>query len=146
MKIFTLGTSTREQNEFLALLLEYEIECVLDVRAFPSSRFLHFKKELLESFLEEKGIKYIYLGRELGGYRKGGYKEYTKTELFKEGIKKICGYAKEARCAVICCERFPWRCHRRYIADSLSSLGYDVVHIIDKGKTWRAKDACKAAS
>ncbi len=34
--IFTLGTSTRSPEEFLALLKHYRIEKVVDVRRFPT--------------------------------------------------------------------------------------------------------------
>ena len=73
MKIYTLGTSNRPLNEFLEILRKYQIETVVDVRHFPTSKlFPHFKKENLEKFLKESGIEYYHLEK-LGGYRKGGY-------------------------------------------------------------------------
>jgi uncharacterized protein (DUF488 family) len=33
------------------------------------------------------------------------------------------------RTAVMCAEMLWWQCHRRLIADVLTSLGYDVLHI-----------------
>jgi uncharacterized protein (DUF488 family) len=43
----------------------------------------------------------------------------------------------EVKCSVIiCAERFPWKCHRRWIARELSKGGWKVIHIIDKGKEW----------
>jgi len=64
------------------------VEVVVDVRRFPSSRFEHFDKEKLAELLSEAGIDYLYMGEELGGYRHGGYQEYTTTSEFQAGLKK----------------------------------------------------------
>jgi len=37
-KIFTLGTSTREKEEFLEILRNYQIKIVVDVRRWPTSK------------------------------------------------------------------------------------------------------------
>jgi len=132
--IFTLGTSTRSPEEFLALLKHYRIEKVVDVRRFPTSRFEHFKKEPLAQLVKEKGIEFHYLGKELGGYRSGGYEEYVKSDAFKEGLAKLEGLAANGKVAVMCCERLPWRCHRRFIGRGLAERGWKVVHLIDIGR------------
>ena len=45
-QIYTLGTSNRSLEDFFEILKEYQIETVVDVRHFPTSRlFPHFKKE-----------------------------------------------------------------------------------------------------
>ena len=137
--VFTLGTSTRSPEEFLALLKHYGIEKVVDVRRFPTSRFEHFKKEPLAQLLKEKGIEFHYLGKELGGYRSGGYDEYVKSDAFKEGLAKLEGLAASGRVAVMCCERLPWKCHRRFIGRGLAERGWKVVHLIDIGREWIPK-------
>ncbi len=81
--IYTVGTSNRTIEQFTDLLKRYNIEIVLDVRSFPTSRFEHFKKENLCRYLKKEGFEYIHL-KELGGYRKTGYKSHTKTSEFKE--------------------------------------------------------------
>ncbi|MFO7968263.1 MAG: DUF488 domain-containing protein [Archaeoglobaceae archaeon] len=70
--IYTVGTSNRTIEQFIGLLKRYNIEVVLDVRSFPTSRFEHFKKEVMSGYLKEGDIEYVHL-KELGGYRKGGY-------------------------------------------------------------------------
>jgi uncharacterized protein (DUF488 family) len=82
---YTLGTSTRTPSEFLDLLRSLDVELVVDVRRFPSSRFQHFKSEELARLLEAEGLGYVCLGQELGGYRSGGYQSYLGTEEFKRG-------------------------------------------------------------
>jgi uncharacterized protein (DUF488 family) len=135
--IYTLGTSTRTEVEFIALLRHYGIETVVDVRSFPQSRFEHFKRDNLERSLEGEGIGYVYLGKELGGFRKGGYLAYTNTEAYHKGIQELEQVASGSITAFLCAERLPWKCHRRFIAASLEEKGWEVNHIIEKDRLWR---------
>ena len=57
-EIWTIGHSTREFNEFIALLKNNSIETLVDVRSMPGSRkFPQFDKESLEIHLTEFGIQ-----------------------------------------------------------------------------------------
>ncbi|MGQ9604504.1 MAG: DUF488 domain-containing protein [bacterium] len=138
--IFTIGTSTRSKEDFISLLESNCISVVIDVRRFPTSRFEHFKKPEFERILEESGIRYFYMGDELGGYRKGGYEAYMKTEEFEQAVAQVASIASSARIAIVCAERLPWRCHRRFIASYLEKLGWKVIHIIEEQKQWKPKD------
>lgn len=133
-KVFTLGTSDRPFEEFLGLLRLYQIQAVADVRKFPTSRWEHFKKETFRSLLEAGEIDYFYLGKELGGFRSGGYQAYMKTEEFRKGIERLKEIAFQMTTVIVCAERFPWRCHRRFISKFLEFYSFQVVHIIDKDK------------
>mgnify|MGYP000669200455 CR=1 FL=1 len=130
--IYTLGTSTRSSEEFIELLSSHGVEVVVDVRRFPTSRFEHFGKEKLEGLLSEAGIGYVYMGKELGGYRRGGYENFVASSQFQTGLRKLEEVAGERSTAIICAERFPWRCHRRFIALALEKRGWRVSHIIEK--------------
>jgi uncharacterized protein (DUF488 family) len=135
--IYTLGTSNRTLEEFLGLLEEFGLELVCDVRSFPTSeRFPHFRRDRLEAELEKAGFRYAWMGKELGGYRRGGYEAYMGTEDFKKGLKRLEEMARERRTAVVCAERFPWRCHRRFISAALLERGWEVVHVLDRGRVW----------
>ncbi len=134
--IFTVGTSNRSAEEFLSLLRSFHIEAVVDVRRFPSSKFAHFSRQNLADILSQAGIAYFYLGSGLGGFRKGGYKSFTETGEFRAGIEKLKQIADQKRTAFMCAERFPWRCHRRFIAIEMEKEGWRVEHILDPGKSW----------
>lgn len=134
--VYTLGTSTRSVEEFIELLTSHGVAVVVDVRRFPSSRLEHFSRESLAGLLREVGIEYIYMGAELGGYRQGGYRTFTTTSEFQEGVKELAKVAGERRVAIVCAERFPWRCHRRFISAELEKQGWQVNHIIDKERDW----------
>lgn len=135
-EIYTLGTSNRSLEEFLDLLKFYQIQVVIDVRRWPTSRwFEHFKKENLEKILKEKNIEYFHFEK-LGGYRTGGYQTYLKTKEFKQALKELKDLAKKKIMIIICAEKLPWKCHRAYIGRELEKKKFKVIHIIEKGRLW----------
>ncbi len=128
-KIFTVGHSNRGVEDFIKILKDAKVEVVVDVRRFPRSKFEHFNRENLESILKKNGIDYYYLGEKLGGFRKGGYENYTKTEEFEKGIEELIKIAQEKLTAIMCAEKLFFRCHRRFIAKRLEELGFEVIHL-----------------
>jgi len=90
------------------------------------------------------------LGEQLGGFRKKGqeenspnkawrsrgfrnYADYTVTEPFREGIRRLLELAETGSLAFMCAEQLYWRCHRRIISDYLKAEGHTVTHIVGKG-------------
>jgi uncharacterized protein (DUF488 family) len=134
--IFTLGTALRREEDFIEIIISFGIEVVVDVRSFPQSRLPHFTRSSLEVLLHANGIDYRFLGRELGGLRKGGYAAYAGTEDFRRAIDLLETVAEGKIPVIICSEHFPWKCHRKWIARELHKRGWLVKHIIDKGKVW----------
>jgi len=134
LQIWTIGHSNRSIDTFLGLLNEHRIEVLADVRSFPTSKIEHFKKEQMEKWLAEHGIKYMWLGKELGGYRRGGYKRHMRTKLFKEGIRKLLEIAENKRTCIMCMEVNPKYCQRRFISAHLERKNVKVKHIITKGQ------------
>jgi uncharacterized protein (DUF488 family) len=111
-----------------------------------------FNRENLAKSLQENGVRYEWLGEQLGGYRKRGlgeespnkawrsqgfrnYADHTTTEQFREGVKKLLKLAECGRVALMCAEQLYWRCHRRIISDYLTVKGHAVTLIVSKGKT-----------
>jgi uncharacterized protein (DUF488 family) len=132
LTIWTIGHGKRSINVFIELLKEFGIQVLVDVRSFPTSKVEHFKRENMEKWLPESGIEYFWLGRELGGYRKGGYKAYMRTKMFREGIKRLLEIASQKRTCIMCMEPNPKYCHRRFISAHLEKKGDNVFHIISK--------------
>jgi len=135
IKAWTIGHSNRSIETFLELLKEHNIEVLVDVRSFPTSKVEHFKREEMERWLPQHGIEYIWFGKELGGYRRGGYRAHMRTKLFREGIKRLLEIAALKRTCIMCMEPNPKYCHRRFISSQLERKGVKVVHIIAKGQT-----------
>jgi uncharacterized protein (DUF488 family) len=138
-KIYTLGTDRRSEEDFVEILHAYNIEALIDVRSYPKSKILIFTKANLELLLRREGITYHFLGKELGGFRKGGYAAYIITGEFNTGMDFLESIAMENLSVIVCAERFPWKCHRKWIARELHQRGWEVDHIVDKGKVWIPK-------
>ncbi len=133
---YTIGHSNQSMEDFISQLKKFGVEVVVDVRRFPTSKHEQFKRENLEKSLREAGIDYVWLGKQLGGYR-GDYKKYMESEDFRRGIEELLKM-KDKRVAIMCAERFYMRCHRRYISEYLEELGFEVYHI-ERGRAYRHK-------
>lgn len=132
--LWTIGHSNRSIEQFVALLEEHRIKVLVDIRSFPTSKVEHFKREERERWLPEHRIEYAWLGKELGGYRRGGYKAHMKTELFREGVEKLLELARQRRVSIMCMEKNPKYCHRRFLTAYLERKGVEVIHILEKGQ------------
>lgn len=137
--IFTIGHSNRSLEDFIDSLKQHEIDAVVDVRRFPTSKWEWFKRENLQASLALKGVRYVYLGDLLGGFRKGGYEQHTTTEAFALGLEKVVQLAGQYRLAVMCSERFAFRCHRRFIGKALQARGFRVIHVVDAKRSFELK-------
>lgn len=150
-RIFTIGHSNHQWDEFTHLLQDNHVVMIVDVRRHPGSKsFPQFNKEIMSKELETKNIEYKHIEK-LGGRRKEiakalvydnsawknksfrSYADYMVTISFKEGIKELLSLI--AKCddslAIMCSEAVPWRCHRRLIADYLVMIeGISVYNII----------------
>ena len=150
-RIFTIGHSNHQWNEFIRLLQENHVDMIVDVRRYPGSKsFPQFNKEIMAKELATKNIEYKHIEK-LGGRRKEiakalmydnsawknksfrSYADYMVTISFKEGIKELLSLITNGddSLAIMCSEAVPWRCHRRLIADYLVMIeGISVYNII----------------
>ncbi|HDJ27440.1 MAG TPA: DUF488 domain-containing protein [Aciduliprofundum sp.] len=137
MRFYTVGHSNRTLEEFIAILERFGIQLVVDVRRFPTSRkYPHFNLESLKGALESRGIGYLWMGDRLGGYRKGGYRAFAATEEFRRAVEDLVRLSEGRVVAIMCAERLWFRCHRRFIADALVSMGHEVVHIVEPDRVY----------
>jgi uncharacterized protein (DUF488 family) len=145
-RIWTIGHSTREFEEVVAMLREHGVECLVDVRSFPSSRkFPQWNKAAIIAALPGD-LEYRWLA-DLGGRRHTpagvpspngswrvrafrDYADYMATDGFRKGVDELLEVARHTRAAIMCSEAVPWRCHRRLITDALIVEGAQVVDII----------------
>lgn len=145
MPIFTVGHSTHAAEAFTALLRTHGVTAVADVRSAPWSRFNpRFNRETLARGLEARGIRYVFLGRELGArpedpacYEGGRvrYARLARTALFRAGLARVVDGARRYRLALMCAEKDPLDCHRTIlVARELARRGFDVAHILADGR------------
>jgi len=109
MRIWTIGHSTRNIEDFISLLEENGIKLLADVRSWPGSkRYPQFNMEALAESLSAHGIRYEHFP-ELGGRRKPkpdsrntawrnasfrGYADYMETEQFDKGVERLLYLAR----------------------------------------------------
>ncbi|MEN3044023.1 MAG: DUF488 domain-containing protein [Candidatus Hydrothermales bacterium] len=137
--IYTIGHSNRKLRDFISLLKYYEIKNLIDVRRFPySKKFEWFNRENLLKALKEENISYYWLGKELGGFRKEGYEAYMLKDHYKFGLKKVMDLSDKKTC-IMCAEKLFFKCHRKFISQSLVELSFKVIHIIDENKIYEMK-------
>ena len=140
-RLFTIGHSNRGGEEFIALLTEYNITAVADVRSSPySSRNPQFNKDVLREALKEKHIDYVFLGEELGARRierecydgaVASYELIAKSPLFQSGINRIRRGLESHRIALMCAERDPLTCHRAILVCQYLKSDQRIEHILD---------------
>lgn len=154
LTVYTIGHSTRTQEELLALLHEAKITSLADLRSYPRSRHNpQFNKDTLQELLPSNGIRYEHV-KTLGGRRRGigeaspnkgwrseafrGFADYMLTEDFAAGLEELRGLAVQAKeegggLAILCAEAVPWRCHRSLVSDTIVIHGGEVFHLINPG-------------
>jgi uncharacterized protein (DUF488 family) len=140
--IYTIGHSNHPIDRFIALLQQHGIGALADVRSTPYSRFNpQFGKERLQAALAGAGIKYVFLGEELGArskdptcYDEAGrvsYGRLASTELFRHGLDRLLTGMQTHRIAIMCAEREPLDCHRTIlVARELEKSGVPITHIL----------------
>lgn len=145
LSVFTIGHSTHTVEQFINLLHKHEVTAIGDVRSSPYSRFNpQFNREMLERTLKERGIAYVFLGRELGArsddpscYEKGRvkYDRLARTEIFQIGLQRVRKGAQSHRVALMCAEKDPLECHRTLLVSrALEAQGVSVSHILAGGR------------
>lgn len=154
-RVFTIGHSTRDFDEVLAMLRANGVTDLVDVRSFPSSRkFPQWNKDAITDALPVNiGYRWV---RDLGGRRHTpagvtspngawrvkafrDYADYMATEEFSAGLNELLRIAKRSVPAIMCSEAVPWRCHRRLITDALIVAGAEVFDIMSASSTRRAR-------
>jgi uncharacterized protein (DUF488 family) len=144
--VYTAGHSSHSIEEFLRLLTENRIDVIVDTRSAPYSKFApQFDREIIQRDLTQDGIKYIFLGSELGGrpnnpayYDERGhvlYSRMTKDAAFNAGIERLERGMANFRVALMCGEEDPAHCHRRLLVGRvLVERGHEVLHIRGDGR------------
>ena len=125
----------------LGLLRSQAVQVVVDIRSQPYSKYAtQFDQENLKAALIGAGIRYLFLGRELGGrpdgdefYDEDGHVLYDRvaaTPFFQEGLSRLERGIREYNVAMLCAEENPAACHRRLlIGRVLLDRGFRVDHI-----------------
>ena len=146
--IYSIGHGNRSLGDFVAQLRAVGVVCLVDVRAYPSSRrHPQFARMALEPALRTAGMRYLWEGAALGGMRRPrssgsphtaltdpalrGYADHMATPQFVDAIARLLELAAVTPIALMCAERDHRYCHRAVIADALLLAGAEVRHLAD---------------
>ncbi|MFO0968578.1 MAG: DUF488 domain-containing protein [Gemmataceae bacterium] len=143
--LYTVGHSNHALEAFVGLLRKHGIQVLVDVRSQPASRYLpHFNKNEVAAGVEAAGVRYLFLGAELGGrpegrdfYDEAGHVLYDRlaaSPRFQEGIVRLERGLTRFRVAIMCSEEDPAVCHRYLlIARVMRESGVPIAHIRGDG-------------
>ena len=144
--LYTIGHSNHSEEHFFELLKLHDIDVLADVRSQPFSRYTpHFNRESLQVALSGCGVRYLFIGDQLGGRPVGDeyydaqghvlYHRVAEADFFLKGVARIEQGVQSYRVAMMCSEEDPLVCHRhRLVARVLRQRGIPVLHIRDDGK------------
>ncbi len=142
--LFTIGHSNHESDELVGLLKKHGVDAIADVRSHPYSRFhAQFNRETLAQWLQQSGIEYAFLGRELGARRserqsyqghQASYSLIKQLPAFREGLERVRLGLASHRVALLCAEKDPLTCHRAIlVCRELRCEPIDIRHILEDG-------------
>ena len=145
--IYTIGHSNHTIDQFLELLQQHAIDCLVDVRSQPYSRYNpQFNRESLAAALHKTNIQYMHMGASLGGrpdqkdlYDPGeerpNYSRQRQTALYQQGLQQLTQRIQTQTIAIMCSEGNPHECHRQWlITPDLLDAGVTVLHILPEGQ------------
>ena len=143
--IYSIGHGSKKIEEFIAELISFEIQFLLDIRSKPFSKWNpQFNQNELKFKLEKNGIKYIFGGDTLGGLPedrscfdyngKVVYDLIKEKDFFKVGINRLIkANEKHIKLAIMCSELKPEECHRsKLIGQELLKMKISLKHIISE--------------
>lgn len=151
LRVFTIGHSSRTFDEVVAMLRSNDIEVLVDVRSYPSSRsHPQWSQDAIVAALPAD-LEYRWI-RDLGGRRHTpagvssintgwqvkafrAYADYMASAQFAAGLAELLAIARDQIPAIMCSEAVPWRCHRRLITDALLIRGIEVYDVMSPGVT-----------
>jgi len=144
--LYTIGHSNHAFERFAALLGRHGVELIADVRSVPASaRQPQFSRKTLEPALVERGIRYLFLGSELGARRTepeaweegvATYERIARLPAFRDGLERVKEIVAACRAALMCAEKAPLDCHRtllvcRHLRDAIPR---GIHHILADGR------------
>lgn len=144
--LYTVGHSNHTLDVFLDLLTQRQIDVLVDTRSRPHSSYVpHFNHDILRPAVVQAGLRFVYLGQELGGRPEGMqyydaeghvlYDRVAQRKDFQAAIAKLERGAVEHKIALLCSEENPAHCHRRLLVGRvLGERGAWIVHVRGDGR------------
>jgi uncharacterized protein (DUF488 family) len=141
--LLTIGYQGCTIADVLEELRRARVSLLIDVRAVPQSRKPGFSKRQLAAGLDERGIAYVHL-QGLGTPKPGRdavraghpermepiFREHMTSDRAQAELAQAKGLARERRACLLCFERDPLMCHRRFVAEMIAAeTEQPIVHL-----------------
>lgn len=151
--LFTIGYANKSLNEFIEILKNNNIDCIVDVRSIPySKQYPQYDYDKISKTLSDNNIKYLNFKYEFGARRTEpelytklltyddniievvDFKKIWNNNIFLNGVTRIKnGLAKNYNICFMCSEKYFYECHRGVM---LSEFFYrkehiNIIHLID---------------
>lgn len=98
----------------------------------PAGRRADASSILFLTGYTDKNDKSPNSGLKSPGFR--NYADHMITAEFRVAVQELLSTAATSRTAVMCAEKFYWKCHRKLLSDYLTAQGVEVKHIVEAGK------------
>lgn len=138
-KLYTIGYSGFDFDDFINALKQYKINALIDVRQSPySQRFEDYRKENLKLKLREHNIHYDCFGQDLGARpedpalytnNRVDFSKVVKSEDFLRGCGRIYKGLNTHTICLMCAEKDPIKCHRAILVANQLRLFYPELKI-----------------
>lgn len=144
-KLYTIGYGNRSPEQLFDLVKTRGCSYLIDVRSIPySSYHKAFNKEAIATSSEDYGLKYLYLGEQLGGkpssddldeMGRADYVQMAEKTAFLEALERLHEAENQGlSVALMCAELRPETCHRtKLIGEALARRGITLYHIDEQG-------------
>lgn len=152
-KLYTIGHSLHSIDQFIELLNSHDINCIVDVRSTPYSKFSpQFNINEFKKFLNINRKYYIFMGEEFGARRSESslydinglldFEKVIKSTFFQAGIKRVkSGLNKGYKIAFMCTEKDPLDCHRSILVGrAFHDEKFEVLNIHEDGSVENQND------
>ncbi|ACL18719.1 protein of unknown function DUF1130 [Desulfitobacterium hafniense DCB-2] len=151
-RLYTVGHSLHSIEQFNKLLNSQAINCVIDVRSTPYSKYSpQFNTNELRKFLSINHKSYIFMGEEFGARRSESslydidglldFEKVIRSALFQAGVKRVkSGLNKGYKIAFMCTEKDPLDCHRSILVGrAFQDEAFEVLNIHEDGSVENQK-------
>lgn len=146
--LYSIGHGHKTITEFIGELCDCGIKFLIDVRTNPYSKWApDFNQGVIEDWLTQAGVRYIYMGDSIGGkpqddscYDEEGFFDYqrmAKVPKFQIGLNRlVIANDKKLSVAIMCTETDPSQCHRSKLIgrELYFTHNINMCHIVEIGK------------
>lgn len=150
--LFTIGYANKSIDEFLTILKNYRITCIIDVRSMPLSiQYPEYDEKSLKRVLKTNDILYMSFKNEFGARRIEdevyskinmydntifevvNFEKVYDLDIFKQGVRRVeRGIEQGYKICFLCSEKYAYDCHRcLMVGEYFERLGYIVDHIVN---------------